>query len=116
MKKELFDLNIQTILENWSIEDALRELIANAFDETKLQKSKDIEITYDESESEMIIRDFGRGIEIKNFVQNENDEKLSNDGMIGRFGIGLKDAISVLFRNKIEIKFKTKSHIFKPIL
>ena len=30
----LFDLNIKKVLENWSIADALREIIANALDET----------------------------------------------------------------------------------
>lgn len=35
-----FDLNIEKILENWEIYHAIREIIANAFDEQILTKTK----------------------------------------------------------------------------
>lgn len=41
----LFDLNIEQVLENWSIADALREIIANALDEQILSHTATIEIT-----------------------------------------------------------------------
>ena len=31
-----FDLNIEKVLENWDVSDALREIIANAIDEQLL--------------------------------------------------------------------------------
>jgi hypothetical protein len=40
----LFDLNIEQVLEHWRMEHALREIIANAIDEQIITKSKDIEI------------------------------------------------------------------------
>ena len=41
------------------------------------------------------IRDFGRGIQIDHFTQNENPEKYSGqEGIIGKFGVGLKDAVA----------------------
>ena len=39
----LFDLNIEQVLESWTIADALRELIANALDEQTLTNTKSIE-------------------------------------------------------------------------
>lgn len=43
----LFDLNMEKVLENWLVSDALREIIANALDETVLTKSPDIKIYKD---------------------------------------------------------------------
>ncbi len=40
MKK--FDLNIDKILDNWEVEHAIREIIANAIDEQKLTGSQNI--------------------------------------------------------------------------
>ena len=42
MKK--FDLNIEKVLENWDVSDALREIIANAIDEQLLTKTGEIQI------------------------------------------------------------------------
>lgn len=95
MKK--FDLNIEKILENWETKHAIREIIANALDEQKLSKSSEIEISKDPSGS-WHIRDFGRGLRYEHFTQKENDEKLSAEGIIGKFGIGLKDALATIER------------------
>jgi len=37
-----FDLNIEKILEDWEVYDAIREIIANALDEQLLTNTKDI--------------------------------------------------------------------------
>ncbi|HOY16011.1 MAG TPA: ATP-binding protein [Haliscomenobacter sp.] len=95
MKK--FDLNIEKILENWEMKHAIREIIANALDEQKLSRSREIEITKD-AEGSWHIRDFGRGLRYEHFTQKENDEKLSIEGIIGKFGIGLKDALATIER------------------
>lgn len=42
MKK--FDLNIDKILENWNVEHALREVIANALDEQSISRTQDVRI------------------------------------------------------------------------
>src|ERR1700722_7925000 len=86
MKK--FDLNIEKILENWDTKHAVREIIANALDEQKLTNSDDIKIVKDYKSDSWIIKDFGRGLKYEHFTQKENDEKLSANGIIGKFGIG----------------------------
>ncbi|OQC17299.1 MAG: hypothetical protein BWX72_00429 [Firmicutes bacterium ADurb.Bin080] len=102
-----FDLNIEKILENWEICHALREIIANALDEQVLSNTENIKIFKDSNEI-WHIRDYGRGINIENFTQNESIEKKGKDGIIGKFGIGLKDALATLNRNGVEVKIKSK--------
>jgi len=105
MKK--FDLNIEKILENWETKHAAREIIANAIDEQKLTGSKEIEIFKDAS-SNWHIKDYGRGLKHEHFTQKENDEKLNHDGIIGKFGIGLKDALATFERKGIEVKMQSR--------
>ena len=44
MSTKEFDLNIEEMLENWEVEHALREVIANALDEQIISKTGEIEI------------------------------------------------------------------------
>lgn len=108
------DLNIQKILQDWKISDALRELIANAYDEAKLSKTKQPSISYNDLTKEVTIKDFGRGIRPEHFTQNENREKNESSIVVGKFGIGLKDAISVLYRYQKPLVFKTSHNTFWP--
>ena len=96
-----FDLNIDKILENWECKHALREIIANALDEQVLTQTKDIEIFKDGSD--WIVRDYGRGLKYEHLVQKENTEKLNTPGLIGKFGIGLKDALATFDRHGINV-------------
>ena len=115
MKDQLIDINIKMILENWTVPMALRELYANALDETVLcNLDSHPKITYQNNELKII--DFGRGIKTDDFVQNENLEKINSDNMIGKFGIGLKDSIAVLFRNNKRITIQSNKGIFTPVL
>ena len=109
MKK--FDLNIEKILENWEAHHAIREIIANALDEQKLTKTEEINIFKDDNNN-WHIRDYGRGITIEHFTQNENDEKLYAEGIIGKFGIGLKDALATFDRKNIVVKIISKNGEF----
>ncbi len=104
MKK--FDLNIERILENWETYHAIREIIANALDEQLLTKTKNVEIFKDKNS--WIIRDFGRGIKYTHLTQNENQEKLASTNVIGKFGIGLKDALATFDRRGITVSAKSK--------
>ena len=104
MKK--FDLNIEQILENWETYHAIREIISNALDEKLLTDTNDVQIN--KEKDVWIIRDFGRGIQYNHLTQNENEEKLSNDNVIGRFGIGLKDALATFERNKVKVEIISK--------
>ena len=97
-----FDLNMEEVLENWEPFHAIREIIANALDEQLISDSDDIEICESLDGSGWHIRDYGRGIEIEHFTQNENPEKYGGpEGIIGKFGVGLKDALATFYRNGI---------------
>lgn len=102
----LFDLNIEQVLENWSVADALREIIANALDEQILSHTATIEIT--KQGDVWHIRDYGRGIQYIHFTQNENEEKNASDKLIGKFGVGLKDALAVLYRHGYKVHIESK--------
>jgi hypothetical protein len=101
-----FDLNIEKILENWETYHAIREIIANALDEQLLTGTKDVEIT--KQGNTWNIRDYGRGLRYTNLTQNENQEKLSNPKVIGKFGIGLKDALATFDRKGIKVLIKSQ--------
>lgn len=103
---EYFDLNIEKVLEHWSLSFAVREFISNALDEQTLTKTNEIEIF--KILNVWHIRDYGRGISMKHFSQNENQEKLSATNLIGKFGVGLKDALAVLDRNNIRVQIVSR--------
>ena len=81
MQAREFDLNIEKVLENWSVAHAIREIIANAIDEQILTQSDDIQI-YQDVEGRWHIRDFGRGLQYTHLTQNENEEKLSHPSLL----------------------------------
>ena len=101
-----FDLNIGKILENWEIYHAVREIIANALDEQILTGTADIKII--KSGDIWCIRDFGRGVNYHHLTQNENPEKIVSNKVIGRFGVGLKDALATLFRHNVGVEIQSK--------
>ncbi|BAP62900.1 ATP-binding protein [Methanococcus maripaludis] len=103
-----FDLNIEKVLEDWKVYHALREIISNSIDEKSLTNTRDIEIFKDKN-GNYHIRDFGRGLTYQHLTQNENEEKNNNPELvIGKFGVGLKDALATFERNKIGVLIKSK--------
>jgi hypothetical protein len=109
----LFDLNIEEVLENWEVSHALREIIANALDEQTLTDTADVEITKDEM-GRWVIRDHGRGLRIEHFTLNENREKLERaSGVIGKFGVGLKDALATFHRRGVDVTIKSAHGTFR---
>ena len=114
---ELLDLNIKDIDNNWTINDAIRELVANAIDEHILVNiTNDIKITYNEQTKTLTISDEGRGIKSIHFTENINKEKLNNPKVFGKLGINLKNAIAVLVNNHINITIKSDFGIYTPII
>lgn len=105
MVKE-FDLNIEKILENWEVYHAVREVIANALDEQKLTGTADISIH--KEDGIWHITDYGRGLNYHHLTQNESEEKLNADGLIGKFGVGLKDALATFYRNGIKVTIRSR--------
>jgi hypothetical protein len=108
MAARLFDLNIEKVLEDWEVHHAIREVIANALDEHLLTKTKEIEI-FKDVQSKWHIRDFGRGLKYEHLTQNECEEKLAHPNLvIGKFGVGLKDALATFDRHKVKVLIKSK--------
>ena len=97
-----FDLNVEKILEDWETYHAIREVIANAIDEQLLTNSQEIEISRDKH-GKWHVRDYGRGLRYAHLTQNENAEKLANPHVIGKFGIGLKDALATFDRKGVKV-------------
>lgn len=113
--KRTFDLNIESVLENWSVADAIREIIANAEDETIITSAKPVEI-YKSNDGKWHIKDYGRGLKYLHFTQNESEEKLSRKDLIGKFGVGLKDALATFHRHNVNVTIKTKDATIKTVM
>jgi hypothetical protein len=105
-----FDLNIEKVLENWEVSHALREIIANALDEQLLTNTEKIRIS--KNENTWVIRDYGRGLQPMHLTQNENEEKLRSSNVIGKFGVGLKDALATFDRHDIGVTIQSKYNTF----
>jgi hypothetical protein len=101
-----FDLNVGKVLEHWSVPFAIREVIANALDESLLAGTAEPTITKD-ADGRWRIRDFGRGIEYQHLTQNESVEKRRHPGVIGQFGMGLKDALAVFDRRHVTVEIRS---------
>ena len=103
-----FDLNIQRVLEHWSVSEALREIIANALDEAALTNTATPEI-FEDADGTWHVRDSGRGLRYEHFTQNEDAEKLAKPHLvIGKFGVGLKDAVATFDRHNITVLIRSK--------
>lgn len=105
------DLNIEKVLEDWSVVDALREFVSNALDEHTICKIDTLpKIKLDGNV--LSITDNGRGIKLEDFVIKVNDEKRL-DTTIGQYGYGLKDGIAYLESNKHTVTIDTKGYLYK---
>ncbi|MEY9934168.1 hypothetical protein ABH926_008832 [Catenulispora sp. GP43] len=104
--EQAFDLNIGEVLEHWQVAFAIRELIANALDEHVITGTAEPQIVKD-GRGDWHIRDFGRGIRYEHLTQNENPEKHQHQDVIGKFGVGLKDALAVFDRNQIIVNIRS---------
>jgi hypothetical protein len=103
-----FDLNIERVLENWTVAHALREVIANALDEQALTGTAEPEIFEDDTRR-WHIRDWGRGLRYEHLTQNESGEKLRHpDKVVGKFGVGLKDALATFDRNRVAVTIRSR--------
>lgn len=103
-----FDLNIERVLENWTLAHALREIIANALDEQALTDSDEIQI-FKDGRGAWHIRDWGRGIRYEHLTQNEDKEKLRHpDQVVGKFGVGLKDALATFDRHRVKTCIRSR--------
>jgi len=103
-----FDLNIERVLENWTVAHALREVIANALDEQALTGTREPQIFRD-AEGGWHVRDWGRGLRYEHLTQNENKEKLAHpDQVVGKFAVGLKDALATFDRHRVAVVIRSR--------
>jgi hypothetical protein len=102
----LFDLNVEKILDHWGVPEAVREVIANALDEQALSGTAEPEIV--KRKDGWHVRDFGRGLRYQHLTQNENPEKRRKaDVVVGKFGVGLKDALATFHRRGIDVRINS---------
>ena len=105
-KPQLFDLNVEKILDHWGVPEAVREVIANALDEHALSKTAEPEIV--KRRDGWHVRDFGRGLRYQHLTQNENPEKHKrSDEVVGKFGVGLKDALATFYRRGVDVTVRS---------
>ncbi len=105
-KASLFDLNVEKILDHWGVPEAAREVIANALDEQALSGSAEPHIV--KRRDGWHITDFGRGLHYQHLTQNENPEKRRrSDLVVGKFGVGLKDALATFHRRGVEVRIRS---------
>jgi hypothetical protein len=103
-----FDLNIERVLEDWTVPHAIREVIANALDEAALTGTLEPEVDED-AEGNWHVRDHGRGLRYEHLTQNENEEKQANpERVVGKFGVGLKDALATFDRRGVGIRIRSR--------
>jgi hypothetical protein len=103
-----FDLNIGDMARQWTLSHAIRELIANALDEhTLFNPEADIEIYW--NKDSWTIRDYGQGLNYHSFVFSHNMQKFDDSSStIGKFGVGLKDALAVFERERVKVEIISK--------
>ena len=105
-KAALFDLNVEKILDHWGVPEGVREVIANALDEQALTGTAEPQIV--KRRDGWHVTDFGRGLRYQHLTQNENPEKRRrSDLVVGKFGVGLKDALATFHRRGIEVAIRS---------
>jgi hypothetical protein len=104
---QVFDLNVEKVLEHWTPAHALREVIANALDEHALVGRPERPLIVKDDAGVWHVRDHGRGVRYHHLTQNESDEKRSSDVVVGQFGVGLKDALATFHRNGIGVRISS---------
>jgi hypothetical protein len=103
-----FDLNIDKILENWEVFHAVRELIANAIVDEQILTNTQKPMIFQDEAGWWHVRDFGRGLRYQDLIQTENPEKLDHANLIGKFGIGLKDALATFDLRGITVLIRSR--------
>ena len=110
MAVRLFDLNIEEVLDNWEVSHAIREVISNALDEQSPVGDERHRDRRRWVPSAGPSATSAAGFKIEHFTLNENKEKLARDeGVIGKFGVGLKDALATFHRRESTSRFARRT-------
>ena len=107
------DLNIGKNSHQYrNVDDALCEFYANAIDEhNRLEIDvNDIVVKYENNN--VIIIDYGEGVESSDIKLEQNEMKRNNMSMNGQFGMGIIQALAISYSHEKKVKICTKKNIF----
>lgn len=98
-------------VSNWSIKEAIREILQNAIDSDKNGYKK--EISYNKYDKSLHIKNYGITLSTSTLVLGCSSKK-DIDGMIGKFGEGYKLALVVLLREGYIVNIINGGEIWLP--
>jgi hypothetical protein len=101
-----FDVDIERICENWESNHAVREITINAVAQEVLSGTKPVRVFQEDGDWHG--RDYGHGLRYEHLTQKENDEKLKAPRVIGKFAIGVKDALPAFSRQKVKVVIRSR--------
>ena len=88
---------VKSYVQEWTAEDAIREIIQNAIDESNRVEDNAMSVEYDQEEKTLIISN-KKSVLTHDTLLLGNTSKATDDNMIGKFGEGYKLGILVLTR------------------
>ena len=88
---------VKSYVQEWTAEDAVREIIQNAIDESNRVEDNAMSVEYDPEEKTLIISN-KKSVLTHDTLLLGNTSKATDDNMIGKFGEGYKLGILVLTR------------------
>ena len=88
---------VKSYVQEWTAEDAIREIIQNAIDESNRVEGNAMSVEYDPEEKTLIISN-KKSVLTHDTLLLGNTSKATDDNMIGKFGEGYKLGILVLTR------------------
>ena len=88
---------VKSYVQEWTAEDAIREIIQNAIDESNRVEDNAMSVEYDPEEKTLIISN-KKSVLTHDTLLLGNTSKATDDNMIGKFGEGYKLGILVLTR------------------
>lgn len=101
-----FELTINSeYVKNWTIEDAIRELYQNAFDNEIVSPEKKAKIEYDKEKEQLLIISPDTILKRDTLLLGVTS-KSDNDNTVGCYGEGYKLAMLVFARNNIKAVIK----------
>ena len=88
---------VKSYVQEWTAEDAIREIIQNAIDESNRVEDNAMSVEYDPEEKTLTISN-KKSVLTHDTLLLGNTSKATDDNMIGKFGEGYKLGILVLTR------------------